>query len=83
MKCLIRDPKHRDHARAIAMVIDRTDPLQTLHTVRVEDTRPPSPEVTQNVLDRIDELARRAGILPAPQIIDGDCRDVTPHEAPG
>ena len=82
LKELIRDPKARDHARAIAMVIDRTDPLQTLHTVRVEDTRPPSPEMTQKVLDRIDELARRAGLLPAPQIIDGECSDVT-EQAPG
>ena len=84
LKELIRDPKARDHMRAIAAVIDRTDPLQTMHTVKVEDTRPPSPEFTQKVLQRIDELARRAGILPAPQImIEGDCRDVTPHEAPG
>ena len=77
LKELIRDPKARDHARAIAMVIDRTDPLQTLHTVRVEDTRPPSPEITQKVLDRINELARRAGLLQAPQVIDGECRDMT------
>jgi hypothetical protein len=79
LKELIRNPDHRDHARAIAMVIDRTDPLQTTHTVRVEDVRPPSPEITQKVLERIDELARRAGLLPAPTVIDGDCRDVTPQ----
>ena len=81
LKELIRDPKHRDHARAIAMVIDRTDPLQTMHTVKVEDHRPPSPEITQKVLDRIDDLARRAGLLPSPQIIDGECSDVT-EQAP-
>jgi hypothetical protein len=69
---LIRDPTHRDHARAIAMVIDRTDPLQTMHTVKVEDHRPPSPEITAKVLERIDELARRAGLLPPPQTIEGD-----------
>jgi hypothetical protein len=74
---LIRDPTHRDHARAIAMVIDRTDPVQTMHTVKVEDHRPASPEITERVLARIDELARRAGLLPPPQIIDGECSDVT------
>ena len=58
--------------RAIAAVIDRTDPLQTLHTVKVEDTRPPSPEITAKVLERIDELARRAGLLPSPQTIEAD-----------
>jgi hypothetical protein len=72
LKDLIRDPKHRDHARAIAMVVDRTDPLQTMHTVKVEDHRPASPEITEKVLQRIDELARRAGLLPAPQTIEGD-----------
>jgi hypothetical protein len=72
LKELIRDPKHRDHARAIAMVIDRTDPLQTLTTVRIEDTRPPSIEATQAVLDRIEELMKRAGLAPPPKVIDGD-----------
>lgn len=81
LKELIRDPKARDHARAIAMVIDRTDPVATLTTLRIEDTRPPAPEITQKVLERIDELARRAGLLPAPRMIDGDCRDITPQEA--
>jgi hypothetical protein len=71
LKDLIRDPKHRDHMKAIAAVIDRTDPLQTLHTVKVEDLRPPTPEAIERVLARIDELARRAGLsLPPP--IDGE-----------
>ena len=82
LKRLIADPSHRDHMRAIAAVIDRTDPLQTLHTVKVEDHRPASPEITAKVLERIDELARRAGILPPPKVIDGECSDV-PEQAPG
>jgi hypothetical protein len=77
IKNVARDPKHRDHARILALVYDRLDPVQTLHTVKVEDHRPASPEITQKVLDRIDELARRAGLLPPPQIIDGECSDVT------
>ena len=78
---VVNDPKHRDLARILALVYDRLDPLQTLHTVKVEDHRPPSPEITAAVLQRIDELARRAGLLPSPRIIDGDCRDVT-EQAP-
>jgi hypothetical protein len=82
LKDLIRDPKHRDHARAIAMVLDRTDPLQTLTTVRIEDVRPPSIEVTQAVLDRIESLAQRAGLIrPPSDVIEGECRDVT-EQAP-
>jgi phage terminase small subunit len=32
---MIRDPKHRDHARAVAMVVDRCDPAVTRHSVDV------------------------------------------------
>jgi hypothetical protein len=81
LKDLIRDPKHKDHARAIAMVIDRADPLQTVHTVRVEDVRPPSVEVTQAVLDRIEALMQRAGLAPPAKVIDGNYRDVTEQES--
>jgi hypothetical protein len=80
LKKLIADPSHRDHMRAIAAVIDRTDPLQTLHTVKVEDHRPPSVEATQAVLDRIEALMQRAGLSPTPQIIDGEYSDVTDQE---
>jgi hypothetical protein len=73
LKDLIRDPKHKDHARGIAMVLDRADPLQTMHTVKVEDNRPPSPEMTEKVLKRIEELMQRVGLAPKPaQIIDGE-----------
>jgi hypothetical protein len=80
LKNVIRDPKHKDHARAIAMVIDRSDPPQTVTTLRVEDVRPPSPEITKQVLDRIEELMRRF-CVPPPKVIEADCRDVTPREA--
>jgi predicted DNA-binding WGR domain protein len=32
---VIRDPKHRDHMRAVALVLDRTDPLISKHIVDV------------------------------------------------
>ncbi len=32
---MIRDPLHRDHARAVAMVLDRCDPIVTKHSVDV------------------------------------------------
>jgi phage terminase small subunit len=32
---LVRNPEHRDHARALAMVIDRCDPTVTKHSVDV------------------------------------------------
>jgi phage terminase small subunit len=32
---LIRDPSHRDHARAVGMLLDRVDPVMTRHDMRV------------------------------------------------
>jgi hypothetical protein len=81
LKNLIRDPKHKDHARGIAMVLDRADPMQTVHTVRVEDVRPPSVEVTQAVLDRIEALMHRAGLAPPAKVINGDAIDVAGEPA--
>lgn len=77
----IANPRHKDHIRATAMVLDRVDPLETTHTVRVEDHRPPSIEVTQKVLDRIEELMRRAGLAPRAPVIDGNFKVV--EEAKG
>jgi len=81
LKDLLRNPKARDHARAIAMVIDRTDPLHTTTTLRIEDARPPSLELTQKVLDRIEELMQRAGMISPPsKLIDGECHAETEQE---
>ena len=33
---LVNDPTHRDHARGIAMLLDRVDPVLTRHDMRVE-----------------------------------------------
>jgi hypothetical protein len=63
---VIRDPKHRDHMRAISAIADRVYPIEQTHTVKVEDNRPPSIEATERVLARINELAVRAGLPPLP-----------------
>jgi hypothetical protein len=68
---VVNDPNHRDFGRVLMGVYDRLDPLLTTHKVVVEDSRPASPENIAKVLERIDELAARAGLLPAP-VIEGD-----------
>ena len=76
---LIRDPKAKDHARAVAMILDRVDPPQTSHTVTVKDERAPlSPAELEKVLLKIDELARRAGIIsnPPPLLIEGEFKTI-------
>jgi len=32
---LVRDPSHRDHGRAIALIMDRVDPIETKHLIDV------------------------------------------------
>lgn len=76
---LIRDPKARDHARAIAMIIDRVAPIESHVNVDVHHhDDPASIKATREVLDRIEELARSAGIGKLPQVIDADFVEVVP-----
>lgn len=77
LKQVIRDPKHRDHLKAIAAIADRVDPIEQKQTLTIEDNRPPSIEATERVLKRIEELARSAGLLPRP-VIDVEAVEVTP-----
>ena len=81
LKSLIRDPKHRDHARAIAMVLDRSDPLVTNHNVKVQDDRFTPEKITEQVLARIEEIAAKYDLTPRP-VIEGDFFVVETQEAP-
>jgi phage terminase small subunit len=71
---LLGDPTHRDHARGIGMVLDRADPVATSHNITVEHKAAPHEVVaaTKEVLARIEELARRAGIPQLPPPIDAE-----------
>lgn len=73
LKEVIRNPKHRDHMRAINAVADRVDPLETTATLKIEDNRGPTPQMTERALARIEEMMQRAGLpaKPAPTI-DGE-----------
>jgi nucleotide-binding universal stress UspA family protein len=57
---LIENPRHKDHARGIAMVLDRTHAIESVVNVKLDAT--PAFKATAEVLARIAELAARAGI---------------------
>src|ERR1700694_5576456 len=57
---LIENPGHKDHARGIAMILDRVHPAETV--IKVEHDATPALKATAEVLARIAELATRAGI---------------------
>ena len=70
---LVEDPRHKDHARGIAMVLDRVHPVETTHKVTVEHQASSSMKATAEVFERIMLLAARAGVPPM--------IDVTPEKA--
>lgn len=70
---LLSNPEHRDHARSIAMVLDRADPVSSTHTVKVEHSTPNEiAAATEKVMARIHELAQRAGLQKLPPPIDAE-----------
>lgn len=77
---LVETPDHRDHARAIGMVLDRVHPATTTHRVEVEHEHRHRLVSPEKVLERICELAAIAGVDPKllPPTIDATCKDVTP-----
>jgi|tagenome__1003787_1003787.scaffolds.fasta_scaffold20457415_3 hypothetical protein len=60
LSSLIENPQSRDHARGIAMVLDRVHPTET--TVRVQHDATPALRATADVLARIAQLAAKVGI---------------------
>jgi hypothetical protein len=78
---LISDSSHRDHMRAVAAVIDRVDPLQQNVSVNVRHDPAPTIEMTQKVIDKIEQLARRAGVPALPAPIDAEFAVVATEEA--
>lgn len=68
VRAAIRDPKAKDHLRAVVAVLDRVDPPEQRHVLAVEEDVAPTLEATERVLNKITELARRAGLpsLPVP-----------------
>jgi hypothetical protein len=73
---LIEDPRHKDHARGIGMVLDRVHPAEQVHNVKMNHDVTPAFQDTAQVLARMAELAAKycapMPSLPAPVIIEND-----------
>jgi hypothetical protein len=79
---LIETPDHRDHGRALGIVMDRVLPADTTHHVKVEH-RVPVMVATAEVLERIAKLAARAGLDPlrlAAPPVDAEFVEITNDE---
>lgn len=62
LEALIEDPKSKDHARGIAMVLDRVHPAEAISTVRLTHDVTPEFRSTAEVMARIAELSAKFGI---------------------
>jgi hypothetical protein len=59
---LILTPSHKGHERAVAAVVDRLYPVETVQTLNVRHDATPAFRATADVLARITEVAARLGI---------------------
>jgi len=62
------DPRHPDHYKANVTLLNHGFPATTEHTVKVERTDVQVMVASEEVLERIRQLARQAGLDPVKQI---------------
>jgi hypothetical protein len=83
---LVEDPRHKDHTRAIGMVLDRVHPAETTHHVKVEHSARVD---VGNLNERLLEIALTFGLDPQkvlttpqkalandPPTIEGEYREI-------
>jgi phage terminase small subunit len=76
LSSLIENPRAKDHARGIAMVLDRVHPAEIIHNVKHDAT--PAFVETAQVMARIAELAAKYSVsLPAPVVIDAHANEAS------
>jgi hypothetical protein len=63
LRKLLQTPSHKDHARGIEMILSRIDPVESKHTVSVQHQTEITPQMTEAVLKRMDEIAARLRYL--------------------
>jgi hypothetical protein len=82
---LIENPKHKDHARGIAMVLDRVHPAEQIHKVDHQHTHDVSLGVkeTARIMERIAELCAKfgAGLPPPMRQIEGTATEIKKQAA--
>lgn len=68
---LLENPKHRDHGRALGMVMDRVAPALQTSVVKVEGEVKLNAGDVAHVMERIEELSRKFMVsLPSPKVLD-------------
>jgi phage terminase small subunit len=78
---MVENPEHKDHARAVGMVLDRVHPVETIHHVKSEHQH--VLVATDEVLARIRMIADRVGVGAMPPLIEASARQVTETNGDG
>jgi hypothetical protein len=84
LSSLIENPNSKDHARGIAMVLDRVHPAESVHHMKIDHTHDvtPSAKETAQIMERIAELSAKFSVsLPAPRMIDGEAVEIKQRAA--
>jgi hypothetical protein len=70
---LVEDPKHKDHARGIAMVLDRVHPAEQVYKVDHQHMHDVTPSAanTAETLKRIAELCAKFNVAGPPPLLAG------------
>jgi hypothetical protein len=76
LSSLIENPNSKDHARGIALVLDRVHPAESVVSVKHEHDVTPAFQNTAQIMARMAELAAKFGApmpsMPAPVVIEND-----------
>lgn len=76
LKNLLGTPSHREHGRALGIVMERVAPAQSTHTIAVRHDATPAFQDSAQVMARMAELAAKycgtMTVLPAPIVIEND-----------
>jgi len=66
MHKLILTPSHKDHGRAVGMLLDRVHPAEMVHKVKHEHDVTPNAMETAHILKRIAELCSKFNVAAPP-----------------
>lgn len=76
LRKLLEDPGHKDHGRALGIIMDRVTPIQSTAVLKVEGEVKISSGDAARVMDRIEELSTKFMVaLPQPKVIEHEATE--------
>jgi phage terminase small subunit len=73
---LVLTPSHKGHERAVAAVVDRLYPVETVSTLNVRHDATPTFKSTAEIMERIAVLTAKFNLGQAPIVIEAKAEEV-------